>query len=109
MALPDPTRHQGEAPALKSLVNVRDAVLAVSFSPYNSITPDLVAVARERGATIVAVTDSTFSPLVRLADEWVEVVESDFAGFRSLAASLALGMALAHGVAALRAERGAAR
>ena len=25
-----------------------DAVLAVSFSPYNSITPDLVAVARER-------------------------------------------------------------
>ena len=27
-----------------------DAVLAVSFSPYNSITPDLVAVARERNA-----------------------------------------------------------
>ena len=86
-----------------------DAVLAVSFSPYNSITPDLVAVARERGATIAAVTDSTFSPLVQLADEWVEVVESDFAGFRSLAASLAVGMALAHGVAALRGERGAAR
>jgi DNA-binding MurR/RpiR family transcriptional regulator len=80
-----------------------DAVLAVSFSPYNSITPDLVAIARERKARIVAITDSTFSPLVPLADRWVEVVESDFAGFRSLAASLAVGMALVHGVVARRA------
>ena len=80
-----------------------DAVLAVSFSPYNSITPDLVAVAHERKARIVTITDSTFSPLVQLSDKWVEVVESDFAGFRSLAASLAVGMALVHGVVARRA------
>ena len=33
----------------------------------------------------------------------VEVIESDFAGFRSLAASLAVGMALVHGVVARRA------
>jgi DNA-binding MurR/RpiR family transcriptional regulator len=79
-----------------------DAVLAVSFSPYNSITPDLVAVARERKARVVSITDSTFSPLARLSDHWVEVVESDFGGFRSLAASLAVGMALVHGVAARR-------
>lgn len=82
----------------------RDAVLAVSFSPYNSITPDLVAVAHERKARIVTVTDSTFSPLIPLSDSWLEVVESDFAGFRSLAASLAVGMALVHGVAARRGE-----
>jgi len=80
----------------------RDAALAVSFSPYNSITPDLVAVARERGAKIVSITDSTFSPLAGLSDTWLEVVESDFAGFRSLAASLAVGMALVHGVVARR-------
>ena len=80
-----------------------DVVLAVSFSPYNSITPDLVAVAHERKARIVTITDSTFSPLVQLSDRWVEVVESDFAGFRSLAASLAVGMALVHGVVARRA------
>ena len=79
-----------------------DAVLAVSFSPYNSITPDLVAVARERNARIVSITDSTFSPLVKLSDTWVEVIESDFAGFRSLAASLAVGMALVHGIVAHR-------
>ncbi|TIN13153.1 MAG: MurR/RpiR family transcriptional regulator [Mesorhizobium sp.] len=79
-----------------------DAVLAVSFSPYSSITPDLVALAHDRGARIVAITDSTFSPLVKLSDTWLEVVEQDFAGFRSLAASLAVGMALVHGVVARR-------
>ena len=84
-------------------VCARDAVLAVSFSPYNSITPDLAAVARERGARIVSITDSTFSPLVPLSDALVEVIESDFAGFRSLAASLAVGMALVQAVAARRA------
>ncbi|RWQ31041.1 MAG: MurR/RpiR family transcriptional regulator [Mesorhizobium sp.] len=83
-------------------IGKRDVVLAVSFSPYNSITPDLVAVAHERKARIVTITDSTFSPLVKLSDTWLEVVESDFAGFRSLAASLAVGMALVHGVVARR-------
>ncbi|UVK40554.1 MurR/RpiR family transcriptional regulator [Mesorhizobium sp. AR10] len=85
-------------------IGKRDAVLAVSFSPYNSITPDLVAVAHERKARIVTITDSTFSPLVKLSDTWLEVVESDFAGFRSLAASLAVGMALVHGVAVRRTQ-----
>ena len=86
-------------------VGAKDAVLAVSFSPYNSITPDLVAVARERKAKVVSITDSTFSPLVGLSDHWLEVIESDFAGFRSLAASLAVGMALVHGVVERRAGR----
>ena len=89
-------------------IGKRDAVLAVSFSPYNSITPDLVAVAqraRARGSSTI--TDSTFSPLVKLSDAWVEVIEFDFAGFRSLAASLAVGMALVHGVVARRAARSA--
>ncbi|MBZ9865928.1 MurR/RpiR family transcriptional regulator [Mesorhizobium sp. CA15] len=83
-------------------ITPRDAVLAVSFSPYNSITPDLVAVAHERKARILTITDSTFSPLAKLSDTWLEVVEQDFGGFRSLAASLAVGMALVHGVVAQR-------
>jgi len=83
-------------------IGLNDVVFAVSFSPYNSITPDLVAVAHERKAKIVAITDSTFSPLVRLSDAWIEVVESDFAGFRSLAASLTVGMALVHAIVARR-------
>ncbi|MBA3325188.1 MAG: MurR/RpiR family transcriptional regulator [Rhodobacteraceae bacterium] len=84
-------------------VGARDAVLAVSFSPYNSITPELVAIARDRDARVASITDSTFSPLAPLSDAWVEVIESDFAGFRSLAASLAVCMALVRGIAARRA------
>ncbi len=80
-----------------------DAVLAVSFSPYNSITPDLVEVALERGARVASITDSTFSPLIALSEISLEVVESDFAGFRSLSASLAIAMAVVHGVVARRA------
>jgi DNA-binding MurR/RpiR family transcriptional regulator len=83
-----------------------DAVLAVSFSPYNSITPELVAAASERSAKIVSITDSTFSPLVKLSDAWIEVIESDFAGFRSLAATLAVGMALVQGTTARRSAGG---
>jgi DNA-binding MurR/RpiR family transcriptional regulator len=83
-------------------VGARDAVLAVSFSPYNSVTPELVAMARDRDAQVASITDIKFSPLAALSDVWVEVVESDFAGFRSLAASLAVGMALVHAVAVRR-------
>ena len=83
-----------------------DAVLAVSFSPYNSITPELVAAASERAAKIVSITNSTFSPLVKLSDAWIEVIESDFAGFRSLAATLAVGMALVQGTVARRTLKG---
>ncbi len=83
-----------------------DAVLAVSFSPYNSITPELVAAAAEREARVVSITDSALSPLVKLSDAWIEVIESEFAGFRSLAATLAVGMGLVLGVVSRRGEAG---
>ena len=72
----------------------RDVFLAVSFSPYNSITADLAAVAHERGVPVTAITDSALSPLVPLAKDWIEVVENDFAGFRSLGATIAIAMAV---------------
>jgi DNA-binding MurR/RpiR family transcriptional regulator len=72
----------------------RDAVLAINFSPYNSITPDLVRTAKQRGAMILGITDSAFSPLVALSDHCLEVVESEHAGFRSLSATFAMAMAL---------------
>ncbi|MDQ0391987.1 MurR/RpiR family transcriptional regulator [Labrys monachus] len=71
-----------------------DAVLAISFTPYNSITPELVASAAQRNVPIVSITDSAFSPLVPLSKAYVEVVEEDFAGFKSLAATLSVAMAL---------------
>jgi DNA-binding MurR/RpiR family transcriptional regulator len=47
---------------------------------------------------IVAITDSSFSPLAQFAEVWFEVAEADFAGFRSLSATMALAMTLTVGV-----------
>jgi DNA-binding MurR/RpiR family transcriptional regulator len=80
----------------------RDAVVAVSFTPYTPATVDLTRQAAERGVPVVAVTDSPFSPLAPSASVQIEVVEADYAGFRSLSATLCLAMALAVATAALR-------
>jgi len=91
------------APDQVACLGPRDAVLAVSFSPYNSVTPELAALARERGATVVAITDSALSPLVPLAREALIVVESAAAGYRSMAATMVMALALALAVAERRA------
>jgi DNA-binding MurR/RpiR family transcriptional regulator len=83
-----------------------DAVLAVSFTPYNSITPELAASAAQRGVPIVSLTDSAFSPLVPISKAYIEVVEESFSGFKSLSATLAVVMALVLRVEQLRSEGG---
>jgi DNA-binding MurR/RpiR family transcriptional regulator len=73
----------------------KDAALAVSFSPYASATVDHAQILSEQGVPVVSITDSAFSPLVGLSKLWFEVAESDFGGFRSLSATMALGTAIA--------------
>ena len=58
---------------------------------------------------IVAITDSAFSPLAQFAKVWFEVAEADFAGFRSLSATMALAMALTVGVGEKRRDAGRKR
>jgi len=82
--------------------SARDAVLAVSFTPYASETAALTQAAREKQARIVSITDSAFSPIAPVADLWFEIVESNFEGFRSMAATMALAMSLAVAVAGKR-------
>ena len=79
-----------------------DAVLAVSFTPYASETAALTQAAREKQARIVSITDSAFSPIAPVADLWFEIVEANFEGFRSMAATMALAMTLAVAVAGKR-------
>jgi DNA-binding MurR/RpiR family transcriptional regulator len=83
-------------------VTARDAVLAVSFTPYASETVALTNAASGRGARIVSITDSVFSPIAGQADIMLEIVEANFEGFRSMAATMALAMSLAVAVAGRR-------
>ncbi|WP_414472283.1 MurR/RpiR family transcriptional regulator [Microvirga sp. M2] len=98
--------HVGQlGPEQLGTATERDAVLAISFTPYAPATADLTAAAARGNIPVVAITDSAFSPLVASADVWLEVAEADFGAFRSLSASFALAMALAVGTAEKRAER----
>ena len=87
-----------------SFVTERDAVLSVSFTPYASESVTLTNAAKARGAKIISVTDSVFSPIAPSADALVEIVEANFEGFRSTAVTMALAMTLAVSVAARREE-----
>lgn len=73
----------------------KDALLAISFTPYAQATVEQARSAAVRGVPLVAVTDSAFSPLCPLATVWLELAEADFGAFRSLAATFALAMTLA--------------
>jgi DNA-binding MurR/RpiR family transcriptional regulator len=71
-----------------------DVLLAASFRNYS---PDVIATAgacRERGAKVVAITDSTLSPLKPLADICFELGDDSQQPFRSLVAPLCLAQAL---------------
>ena len=84
----------------------KDAVVAVSFTPYASESVALAQAAAARHVPMVAVTDSPFSPLAQIAEVWFEVVEANFEGFRSMAATLSLAMTLTVAVAEKRSQKG---
>jgi DNA-binding MurR/RpiR family transcriptional regulator len=84
------------------LATEKDAILAISFSPYAPTTGDLAATAARHGVPLVAITDSPLAPLARIASVMIEIVEADYAGFRSLAASFVAANALTAATAARR-------
>ncbi len=70
-------------------------VLAVSFRPY---APEVVAIIQrchEDGVPIIGITDGPLSPLARLGDVSLEVVESEVQGFRPLSTAMCLSLTLA--------------
>ena len=82
----------------------KDAVLAISFTPYASETVSLTRAAARQHVPIVALTDSPFSPLAQAANLWIEVAEANFEGFRSMSATLTLAMTLTVAVAEKRGQ-----
>jgi DNA-binding MurR/RpiR family transcriptional regulator len=75
-----------------------DVLVAISFHPFHADTVAAVERARTQGVSILAVTDSALSPFARDADVVLEVRDADIAGFRTVAASMALCHGLAVGV-----------
>lgn len=84
----------------------RDAAIACSFAPYAPATLEQAQALARAGVPLVAITDTALSPLAACATHRLEISEHDFAGFRSLSASMALAMALPVAVAERRRLRG---
>src|SRR6185437_16622839 len=70
----------GLGPEQLSFVTARDALVAISFTPYASETVALTQAARAHAGRIVSITDSAFSPIAPVSDLWFEVVEANFEG-----------------------------
>lgn len=71
-----------------------DLLLAISYHSYSEDTVRCAQIASERGATVLAITDSSLSPLARFASNALIVRESEVRNFRSLASSMCLAQSL---------------
>lgn len=72
----------------------QDVLIAISFAPYAEETESIVRQAHERGARIIAITDSRLSPLARFATCSLLVQETSVFGFRALTNSMAVAQSL---------------
>lgn len=75
-------------------IGEKDLLIAISFRPYSEETAKCHALASERGAPVLAITDSNVSPLVKGASQVFLVREGEVRSFRSLTATLCLVQSL---------------
>ena len=78
----------------RSMISPADLLIAVSFRPYAQETAETVLAAREKGAKIIAISDSELSPIAREADVSFDIKDAEVRQFRSLSASLCLAQTL---------------
>lgn len=77
------------------MVNQRDVVVSISFTPYAKETLELVTLSARSGAKQLAITDSQVSPLTAFSDVCFVIREAQVDGFRSQVASMCLAQTLA--------------
>jgi DNA-binding MurR/RpiR family transcriptional regulator len=77
-----------------------DALLAISLAPYSRAAIETARQAACRGVAVVAITDSSVSPLARVARESIVVTARSQSFFRSMAPALAAAEILAALIAA---------
>lgn len=82
--------HQGQMRSVRA----GDVMIAVSFSPYAEETLAVAQTAMERGAKLIAITDSRMGPLARLAECTLVVQDNATFGFRSLTSTMGLAQSL---------------
>lgn len=90
----------GLATHMARTIGPGDVLVAVSFRFYATEVVNVVESVSARGNTIIAITDSTLSPLAKNADVVFAVPEHEYTFSRSLAAPMCLAQALTVALAA---------
>ncbi|MES3021571.1 MAG: MurR/RpiR family transcriptional regulator [Pseudomonadota bacterium] len=75
-------------------VRAGDVAIAISFAPYGQETQQCIKLAKDQGAKVLVISDSTLAPLARMADALLTVTEGSAFAFRSLTSTICLCQAL---------------
>ncbi len=86
-------------------IRAGDVLLAASFRNYTEDVIEIATGARQRGATVIAITDHPVSPLARVAQVTLEIGDDPEVQFRSLVAPLCAAQALVMAVGYAQSER----
>ncbi len=76
------------------LIRPDEILVAISFSPYTANTREIVDICLAQQVPVVALTDSTLSPIARNDDLHLEVQEEELGGIRGLSATMCLALCL---------------
>ncbi len=90
----------GLATHMAQTMRHNDVLIAVSFRFYATEVVNIAEAAKKDGVPIIAISDSTLSPIAKSATVLFEVPEHDYTFSRSLAAPMCLVQALTVAVAA---------
>jgi DNA-binding MurR/RpiR family transcriptional regulator len=90
----------GLATHMARVMDPSDALIVVSFRFYATEVVDIAAAAAAAGVPVVAISDSTLSPLAKSATVLFPVPEPEYTFARSLAAPMCLAQGLMLGLAA---------
>jgi DNA-binding MurR/RpiR family transcriptional regulator len=82
--------HEGQVRSVRA----GDVMVAISFAPYAEETIQVAQQAVQRGARLIALTDSRMSPLAREAQVALIVQDNSTFGFRSLTSTMGLAQSL---------------
>ena len=82
--------HQGQMRSVRK----GDVIIAISFAPYAEETIAVAKAATQRGAKMIALSDSRMSPLAKLAHANLVVQDNTTFGFRSLSSTMGLAQSL---------------
>ena len=88
------TSAAGEMPEQLFRIGPGDVMVAITFPRYSKVTKNTVQFAKDRGATIIAITDSELSPVYQLADVSLLVPSEMFSFVDSLVAPMSIINAL---------------